>query len=250
MTRIAVFLFFFLSITVNVSAQTDKIMTYAMVNVPITDMLFVYTEGYGSISTAYDYEDIIDYVLSFGYKPERMAVMFLSSVRSQTVTNEELPQNLTMEYLENRYGKALLNSKGKVLVGVLVPPQVNVVADKKFKVLSLQDITVKAFQSLPKDSSPKPANQTSLPNQNTNQESVYSMPHRIFDRLVMMNFLGLDNNSTKYSAMLEMYDTKQDVYTFMAIPSTVTANLRISQPVSPQPQKSSNGTENQFDNSN
>ncbi|UQY80915.1 hypothetical protein HAV_01129 [Candidatus Hepatincola sp. Av] len=249
MTRIAFFLCFFLNIAVNLSAQTDKIMTYAMVNVPITDMLFVYTEGYGSISTAYDYEDVVDYVLSFGYKPERMAVMFLSSVRSQNVTTKELPQNLTMEYLETRYGKALLNSKGKVLIGVLVPPQVNVVEDKNIKVLSLHDITVKAFQSLPKDSSPKSANQTSLPNQNNEQESVYSMPHRIFDRLVMMNFLALDNNVTKYSAMLEMYDTKQDVYTFMAIPSAVTASLKISQPLNLQ-QQSSNETENQFDNSN
>lgn len=250
MTRIAVFLFFFLNTTVYLSAQTDKIMTYAMVDVPITNMLFVYTEGYGSISTAYDYEEVIDYVLSFGYKPERMAVMFLSNVRSQNTIAEELPQNLTMEYLEKRYGKSLLNSKGRVLIGVLVPPQVNVVAEKKIKVLNLQNITVKAFQSLPKDSTTKPANQNSLPNQNSNQDSVYSMPHRIFDRLVMMNFLALDNNSTKYSAMLEMYDTKQEVYTFMAIPSVVTANLKFSQPLNLKQPNSNNKSENQFDNSN
>ena len=214
----------------NIYAVGNKIVSFKPVDVLITNQLFVFKEAYGSVED--NFEDVFKEVSSFlvqnGAVSSRRAILYIDYGVTKTNPNM-FKSNINIDaslikYLEDTYGNATLKSYRRVLVGYFVPPQYFVATREPFKEYGFKNIKVKAIQSMDKDVktplSVLQDNGQSIQDDAINNaiQDSYTYAHKLYDKLAMMNFLSLNKNETKYLGLIELFDSKLNVYTFMAIP--------------------------------
>ncbi len=214
----------------NVHAVGNKISTFETTEVSITNQRFVFMESYGSIEDNFDdiFREVKDFISQNGATSYRKAILYLDY--SVAKTNPNIFKSAInidgtiMSYLKDTYGESTLKSYRKVLVGYLVPPTFFINKRDPFKEYVFKGIRVQTFQSMDKDEKTP----ISVIFQNaieqtdeSEQTDAYTKPHRLFDKVTMLNYLNLTVNESKYIGMMEMYDEKLKVYTFMAIPGNI-----------------------------
>lgn len=214
----------------NIYAIGNKIVTFKPVGVLITNQLFVFKETYGSLEDDFDdvFKEVSSFLIQNGATSHRKALLYLDY--GVTKTNPDIMKSninvndSILKYITDTYGESTLKSYRRVLVGYLVPPQLFVATREPFKEYGFKNIRVQATQSMDKDV--KTPLSVLYENGETIQDDAidannidsYTKPHRLYDKIAMLNFISLNEKSTDYVGMMEMYDNKLKVYTFMAIP--------------------------------
>ena len=213
----------------SIYAIGNRIITFKPVNVLITNQIFVFKEAYGSLEDDFDdvYKEVNAFLVQNGVNTSRKAILYIdygvtktnpSVLKSNININEPL-----MKYLNDTYGESTLKSYRRVLVGYFVAPQYFVATREPFKEYGFKNIRVTAIQSMDKDV------KTPLSVLQENGETIkddaidvankdsYTKPYRLYDKIAMMNYLSL-NNTKNHIGLIELYDAKLRVYTFIAVP--------------------------------
>ncbi|MCL2567131.1 MAG: hypothetical protein FWE18_03420 [Alphaproteobacteria bacterium] len=225
-------------------AAPSSIVTYSPIEVPITTQSFVFKESFGSIED--DFTDVFAEVEAFlnqnGAIATKRAILYLDygvdRVNPGKFKSAQPPSDRSpIEYLNDIYGESTLKTYRRVLVGYLVPPQFYISPSGDFKEYTLSSIKVLAFQAMDKNVKTPLSVLTAPPGTiPTDNENTYSQSDRLYDKLNMMNYLALHVEYSSNIGMMEMYDERLDVYTFMAIPGNQTAFLTgLGLPLSAEP---------------
>jgi hypothetical protein len=214
--------------------EKRSIVTYSPVEVPITTQSFIFVEAFGSIGDNFDdiFADLDAFLTRSGAISSRRAILYLDygvdRIHSGKFKSAMPPSDRSMlDYLKDIYGESTLKTHRRVLVGYLVPPQYYISPDDHFKKYVFSNLKALAFQSMDSNIRTPLSVLTAPPGSTTtvNENNAYSQVDRLYDKLNMMNFLALHVESSKNIGMMEMYDERLDVYTFMAIPGDQAAFL-------------------------
>lgn len=205
------FLSLILTFLLTVSLHAVALETLGIRRVPITNMNFVFMESQGSLYDNFEKEKSVlaQYALKFGLTTYKSAIMFLDSYGpdiDDIKLNNGKPVPVTQEYLEKTYGIPFLETKRKVLVGVLVFPSQTIAVSDEFQVYKLQNVKPPMFQSLVVYGK----------NANNLDEPEYTKEDRVFDRTSMLRYMD-ETGQDNYIGMLEMEDSQNNTLTFMAI---------------------------------
>lgn len=213
----------------NSYAVGKKVTSFKPVDVLITKQQFIFKEAYGSVEDDFEdiYEEVYAFIVQNGAVSTKKAILYLDYGTVKTNPNM-FKSNIQLDvpiinYLENTYGQATLKSYRRVLVGYLIAPQYFIAAQDGFGEYIFEAEKEKAIQSM--DNTAKTPisavyNNNPVNNETNSEENKYgnySKSHKLLDKISMFNFVNLDIANNKYVGVMEIYDKRLDIYTFLTI---------------------------------
>ncbi|MFL1780373.1 hypothetical protein ABSA28_00061 [Candidatus Hepatincolaceae symbiont of Richtersius coronifer] len=197
------------------SLKASSVITYNIVNVPVTKLDFIFIETSGTINDSFvkEINFIHTEIQKYSVTSTNNVIMFLDDNPPdyRTTTNILVREKeIDKAFLEQKYGTPYLRSQRRVLVGTFVFSNPSIEYGGKLKVYRLENLKVQAFQSVVLEEN--------------DELKLYNINDRVYDRTIMLDYMGRSKNeaNNSYLGMIEMFDNYNNVYTFMALPGIKT----------------------------
>jgi hypothetical protein len=211
------------------ASQNNKVSNYFTID--IVNLNFIYLTTTGTIQDSFEDEikTIVDFANGYSLDTSRIVVVFVDNIAPLSNPKQEKynilnsdNKNLVIdeEFLIKEYGIAYLQSKRKVLVGVLVFPFVNLQETDEIKFLNFTNMKASGFSV----AIPKETDQVKL--------NPYDKNMRSYNRTVALKKLAQQKDQNNFS-VFEITDIESGGVSYLNFPINKNDILQLYQKYKP-----------------